>query len=242
MAKRFATIMSTIQWADRQRRFATAAVADSTATSSVRNPDEAGVVPTSPSVVSVASKMNPELKRDVETRLSDLLTRVIDWLKFAEAKNTGAVGLSSTGLGVIVTFLVAGPPLPTLAGIGLGLGAITLMLSLMLAVASFLPTTNLEKQLVGERERPNPTDNLLYYGHLARYEPRALTRAIAEMYFEHEGEEYAPGKLAIDLAGQVVTNARITVRKLALFKYSLLLFGFGVLVASAAMALTAFMA
>ena len=41
------------------------------------------------------------------------------------------------------------------------------MLSLLLTVASFLPSTNLEKHLVGERERPTPRDNLLYYGHLA---------------------------------------------------------------------------
>ena len=50
-----------------------------------------------------------------------------------------------------------------------------------------------------------------------------------------------PSKLDVDLAAQIVTNARITVRKLALFRYSLLLFGFGVLVASAAMALAAFL-
>jgi hypothetical protein len=185
--------------------------------------------------------MTADLKRDVERQLSELLTRVIDWLKFAEAKNTGAVGLSSTGLGVIVTFLVAGPPIPTLAGVGLGIGAVALMLSLMLAVASFLPSTNLEKHLMGARDKPNPGDNLLFYGHLARYEPRDLTRAIAEMYFGHEGEEMTPSKLAIDLAGQVVTNARITVRKLELFKYSLLLFGFGVLAASIAMAIAAFL-
>jgi hypothetical protein len=190
----------------------------------------------------VANTTSDELKRGIEDRLATLLDRVIDWLKFAEAKNTGAVGLSSTGLGVIVTFLVAGPPIPDSAGVGLGIGAVALMLSLMLAVASFLPTTNLEKQLVGERDQPSQADNLLFYGHLARYEPRALTRAIAAMYFEYEGEGYAPSKLAIDLAGQVVTNARITVRKLALFKYSLLLFGFGVLIASAAMALAAFLA
>jgi hypothetical protein len=115
------------------------------------------------------------------------------------------------------------------------------MLSLLLTVASFLPSTNLEKHLAGERERPTARDNLLYYGHLARYEPRALVEAIAEMYFEQEGETYAPSKLDIDLAAQIVTNARITVRKLALYRYSLLLFGFGVLVASAAMALAAFL-
>jgi hypothetical protein len=180
-------------------------------------------------------------QRDVEARLIDLLSRVIDWLKFAEAKNTGAVGLSSTGLGVIVTFLVAGPPIPTLAGVGLGVGALALMFSLLLTVASFLPSTNLEKHLVGDRERPTSRDNLLYYGHLARYEPRALVEAVAEMYFAQEREAYAPSKLAVDLAAQIVTNARITVRKLALFRYALLLFGFGVLVASAGMALAAFL-
>jgi Family of unknown function (DUF5706) len=184
--------------------------------------------------------MSSDIKRDVERQLSELLARVIDWLKFAEAKNTGAVGLSSTGLGVIVTFLVAGPPIPTMAGVGLGIGALALMLSLLLTVASFLPSTNLEKHLVGERERPTARDDLLYYGHLARYEPRALVEAIAEMYFDQEGETYAPNKLDIDLAAQIVTNARITVRKLALYRYSLLLFGFGVLVASAAMALASF--
>jgi hypothetical protein len=185
--------------------------------------------------------MSTDPQRDVERQLSELLTRVIDWLKFAEAKNTGSVGLASTGLGVIVTFLVAGPPIPTLAGVGLAVGAFALMLSLMLTVASFLPSTNLEKHLVGDRQRPTARDNLLYYGHLARYEPRALVEAIAEMYFEQQGEAYVPSKLAIDLAAQIVTNARITVRKLALFTYSLLLFGFGVLVASAAMALASFL-
>lgn len=184
--------------------------------------------------------MATDAKRDVEIRLSDLLNRVIDWLKFAETKNTGAVGLSSTGLGVIVTFLVAGPPIPTIAGVGLGLGAVALMVSLMLAVASFLPSTNLEKFLVGERDKPGPGDNLLFYGHLARYEPRALARAIGEMYFDQDADAPPPSKFAVDLAGQIVTNSRITVRKLGYFRYSLLLFGFGVLIAAAAMAVAAF--
>jgi hypothetical protein len=183
-----------------------------------------------------------DLKRDDEDRLGDLLNRVVDWLKFAEAKNTAAVGLSSTALGVIVTFLIAGPSVSALAGAGLAAGAVALMVSLMLAVASFLPSTNLEKHLLGEREAPGPGDNLLFYGHLARYEPRGLARAIAEHYFEPGEREYVPSKLAIDLAGQVITNARITVRKLAFFKYSLMLFGGGVLIAAAAMALTAFLA
>jgi Family of unknown function (DUF5706) len=178
-------------------------------------------------------------QRDVEVRLIDLLARIIDWLKFAEAKNTGAVGLSSTGLGVIVTFLVAGPPVPDIAGAGMAIGAVTLMLSLMLAVASFLPSTNLEKHLIGERTDPGPGDNLIFYGHIARYEPRALVKAIAEHYFGLSGEAAEPTRFSLDLAGQIVTNAHITVRKLEFFRYSLLLFAFGVLVAAAAMAFAA---
>ncbi|MBA3450723.1 MAG: hypothetical protein H0T18_05870 [Chloroflexia bacterium] len=184
--------------------------------------------------------MTADVKRDVEMLLADLLNRVIDWLKFAETKNTGAVGLSSTGLGVIVTFLVAGPPIPTIAGVGLGIGAVALMVSLMMSVASFLPSTDLEKFLVGDRQKPSPGDNLLFYGHLARYEPRALAQAIGELYFEHPDDGPPPSKFAIDLAAQIVTNSRITVRKLAFFRYALLLFGFGVLIAAAAMALAAF--
>lgn len=187
------------------------------------------------------SSSSREAEREVEARLADLLLRVIDWLKFAEAKNTAAVGLSSTALGVIVTFLVAGPPVPDLAGVGLSIGAVLLMVSLMLAVISFLPSTNLEKLLLGAREAPTANDNLLFYGHIARYEPKALARAIAETYFDHAGDAAEPSRFAVDLAGQIVTNARITVRKLKFFTWSLQLFAAGVLIASAAMAGTAVM-
>jgi hypothetical protein len=44
---------------------------------------------------------------------SALLNRVIAWLQFAESKHTGGVGLTSTALGVIVSFSLFGPPLPS---------------------------------------------------------------------------------------------------------------------------------
>jgi len=113
---------------------------------------------------------------------SALLNRVIGWLQFAESKHTGGVGLTSTALGVIVSFSLFGPPLPSLARVGIALGAVMLMLSLLLAVASFLPATDQERQLVGAGEPPKPDDNLISYGHLARYEPRALVRAVAIHY------------------------------------------------------------
>ena len=77
-------------------------------------------------------------------------------------------------------------------------------------------------------------------GHRNRH--RALARAIAVHYYGLEGEDAEPSRYAVDLAGQIVTNARITVRKLDFFKYSLQLFAGGVLIASAAMAVAAVLA
>ena len=69
--------------------------------------------------------------RDVEDRLADLLDGVIGWLQFAESKNTSIVGLIATALGLLVTVLVTGPSLPMLAALGLGLGAVLLMIALL---------------------------------------------------------------------------------------------------------------
>jgi hypothetical protein len=183
--------------------------------------------------------MATDRTRDIEDRLADFLDRVIGWLQFAESKNTGIVGLISTALGVIVTFLLAGPSVPTLAGAGLAVGAVMLMISLLLAVASFLPATNLERYLVGEGQPPG-VGNLIYYGHQAGYTPHDLVRAVAIHYAQVTPDEVVVSKLALDLAAQIVTNARITVRKLRLYRAALLLFASGVLIAAAAMALASF--
>ena len=185
--------------------------------------------------------MATELTRALEDRLTKLLESVIGWLQFAESKNTGIVGLISTALGVIVSFLLAGPAVPTLAGVGLAVGAGMLMIALLLAVASFLPATHLERYLVEAHESPGSEVNLLFYGHLARYTPHALVRAVASHYGEVPADEVVVSKFASDLAGQIVANARITVRKLRLYRAALLLFASGVLTAAVAMALTAFL-
>ena len=177
---------------------------------------------------------------DVEDWLVDLLDRVIGWLQFAESKNIGIVGLNSTFLGLLVVILATGPSVPTLARVGLAVCVLMLMISLPLAIASLLPATDLERYRTEERAPPGPEDNLIFYGHLARYEPRELVRAVACHYAQVTSDEVAVSKLALDLAEQIVTNARITVRKLRLYHSALLLFAAGVLIAAAAMTLAAF--
>ena len=126
--------------------------------------------------------MVTERTRDIEDQLADFLDRVIGWLRFAESKNLGSVGLIATFLGLIVSFSLFGPRLPFLAGVGLAVGALVLMISLLLAIISFLPVTDLGRDRIGHRGLPGREANLVFYGHLARYEPHALVRAVATHY------------------------------------------------------------
>jgi len=114
------------------------------------------------------------------------------------------------------------------------------MISLLLALASLLPATDLERYVMEERALPGVEDNLIYFGHLARYEPRALVRAAASHSAEVIPDEVVVSKLALDLAEQIVTNARITERKLRLYRSAMLLFAAGVLIAAVVMVLAAF--
>lgn len=154
--------------------------------------------------------------------LADMLHQVNDWLKFAEGKNAGIVGLASGGS----LALMATVPARAQEGWGIraGFAAATVFLafSLFAELASFMPRTNLARLLVRPAGPPSLEDNLLFYGHLARYVPIDLAKAVARRYCG--GQKGDVGNLHVDLAAQIATNARITVGKLRLFSYAVALF------------------
>lgn len=164
---------------------------------------------------------------DIEARLLDVLKQVNDWLKFAEAKNVGVVGLASGAIAVLLTFIIGAQAIPSEAGLALVVGGVCLALSLLVGLLSFLPQTNLERLVTGRRGKPEATDNLFYYGHLAKYAPRHLAEALARRYAGAKPDDL--GEVHADLAEQTITNARITLRKLRLFSLAVVLFVVGVL-------------
>ena len=154
----------------------------------------------------------------LEATLLTVLEMVNDWLKFAEAKNAGAVGAAVGGCAVLSASLTSDkrPPVPTPAALGLGLGGACLVLALLLALLALLPQTRpqtlLARLLAGRQGPPPGRGNLYYYGDLARYTPRALAQALAARH-----GEVPVGDGHLDLAAQIVVNSRITVAKLRLF-------------------------
>src|SRR4051812_36492334 len=106
---------------------------------------------------------------DLEDRLFQLLQLVNDWLKFGETKSGGMVvlaGLAATGL------LTYGSDIehPTLwDGWTLFLAGFFFTLSLSIAVWSFLPRRDAPKIASRLEGAPDDSDNIYYYGHLAKF-------------------------------------------------------------------------
>ena len=162
--------------------------------------------------------------------LGDMVAQVNDWLRFAEGKNAGLLGLASGSTLALVAALPSRRDESWLLRGGVALATLLVTLSLLVALASFLPRLN-QTRLLGQSHRMPESDvNLLYYGHLANYASQELALAVAHRYCDG-----APiSLLHLDLAAQAVTNSRIAVGKLRLFAWAARLFGaaFVVLVAT----------
>jgi len=155
------------------------------------------------------------------------LHQVNEWLRFAEGKNAGIVGLASAGALALATIIPDRTDDGPWTRLALAGAASFLALSLIAGLASFLPRTRLAR-LLGEPTTPvRPDDNLLFYGHLARYAPSDLAEAVARRYCGGTARDIGP--LHVDLGAQIVANARITVGKLRLFTSAVAFFAVAVL-------------
>ena len=162
---------------------------------------------------------------DLEERLFQLLELVNDWLKFGETKNGGMVvlaGVAGTGL---LTY-GSGIKDPTdWDGWTLFLAGFFFTISLSVAVWSFLPKKDAQKIESRLEGIPEDTDNLYYYGHLAKFRATDLIEKLCELH------ECDPGKATRgerDLAAQIIINSRITRSKMQLFSLASVAFLIGV--------------
>lgn len=178
----------------------------------------------------------PHSHDEVETKLLNILVMVNDWLKFAETKNAGLVGLGAAGAAVLGSFMGAADD--RLLTIGLASAAVLVSLSVLFGLASFFPRTGLARHLTHEVGRPAADDNLYYYGHLAKYSPTALVEAIARDYANIGYTDIVHARSRNDLAAQVIVNSRITLAKLQLFGIATWLFALAAVIALAAVLLS----
>lgn len=160
-----------------------------------------------------------------EKLLLGKLQRVIDFLKFAEAKNAAVLTLSSA-LIIAVGNLLLNPAVTTAIARGLWIALLLAMAAGLLAIISFVPRLCLPSFLGGRVAGPHPK-NLLYFGDTA-----ALT--LKEYKAMMEDHYVSSGKLTPqyfeDLLTQIHVNSSITHRKMRLFQIAAAHFGTAILV------------
>jgi hypothetical protein len=159
---------------------------------------------------------------DLLQQLKDVLASVNSWVVFAEAKNGALLALDNS-LALAILGIVLGRCMPRLLLWYLYDAIGFIMLSLLVALASFLPQGRPFQEgvgAVGER------DNLWFYGDIAHSDRRSYLAALAAALALTEPPD---SRLCEDLAGQVITNSKIAVRKYGYFTVAVRLLILGAL-------------
>lgn len=159
----------------------------------------------------------------MENRLQNIFSSVNDWIKFAEAKNAALFAANSTLIIAVLKEISISKWLeiwlPYRIGIGIYVGLLItqLALSATICLYSFFPQIK-HLPLAPQKEEPKDTDNLLFYGDIAHYEPKHYLRCL----YKQQGEYIiSTMPLEVDYARQIVVNSRIALRKYHLFTAAL---------------------
>jgi hypothetical protein len=146
------------------------------------------------------------------------LQRVIDFLKFAEAKNAALLALASAWLVASINLECSGKAIPGFFALSVPLAMLCALIAALLAMMSFLPRLNLPWFLGGKRAGPHPR-NLLYFGDISALSVKSLAEEMHTRYYpttEGHREEHIN-----DLIVQISVNSTITMRKMRLFLWGM---------------------
>ncbi|MDC8449785.1 MAG: DUF5706 domain-containing protein [Nitrospira sp.] len=130
-------------------------------------------------------------------------------MKYAEKKNA-ALLIAVSGL---VFSLIGRFPDKTSVGIRacFWIGCVSMVLSAVICLISFIP--EIEFPWIRTRRKTSSEGNLFFFGHIADYSASEFVEAL----YRGEGCQQVSNKLQLDLAGQIIVNARISLRKFRIF-------------------------
>lgn len=150
---------------------------------------------------------------EINKTLVEINKTVIDWLKFAEAKNAGLLtGNLAIIFGITKIDVIAKASLWTIAGAYYSSILFFCFLSSLLCLLSIVPQINIPYLFKTAGHEKNK--DLIFYGHIATHTPESYSKALQAALEEKFN--------TVDecLAGQIVINSRITMRKFQNFKWA----------------------
>lgn len=149
----------------------------------------------------------------LEKALAANLSRVNEWLRFAETKNAALLTFSSAWL-VAVCTLWSNQTAPAVVKWPLLLACPTIILAAMAAIISLLPRS--QKKNAGTTAQNHTTRNLLFHGNISELDIATALTSFSTRHKPPSGMKISPGLLA-DLSTQLVETSRITKYKFSMF-------------------------
>ena len=160
-----------------------------------------------------------------ERVLTANLSRVVDWVKYGDAKNAALLAFTSAWLAGIGNLLLtaAEKHTPSVIAFLLFVSEVLFLIGALCAIAALLPATDSLTVLSLPRRsfrallaaQPQKL-NLLFFGDIRRLEPHAFKVGLSQRYYP-KGARVVTEAYIGDLCSQTVVNARIAQRKFHLF-------------------------
>ncbi len=155
--------------------------------------------------------MSNEVKKEIDSVFKDIFDNVNTWLHFAEAKNVALIAMNIA----LLSAIFSASNIYTCFFLYFTISSLFIV-STLFCLFSFLP-----KLTRIQNNKTSCENNLLFYAYIASLTPTEYVKRIYNYYFENAsaGEEISP--LHLDYAKEIVSNSRITVRKIKIFNCAL---------------------
>lgn len=173
--------------------------------------------------ISTGTQKNKNIMKE---DLKEIFKNVNDWLKFAEAKNAGALTFSSAL--VFASLKMLNTDNHCYVNIALTVLSVIGASGIILAFISFSPVLNkyYKKKIDGTGEY----DNVYFFMDLKDYKDFKNNqdhKALLKLIYKKSGKTYVENALEEDIAIQIITNSQIAFRKYEIFKLILKFYGWG---------------
>ncbi|WP_028465658.1 Pycsar system effector family protein [Nisaea denitrificans] len=163
--------------------------------------------------------------RDLFEKIAvDNLSRAIDFLKFAEAKNGAVVTLSSAWAFACISLQASNLELTSWLKIALQISIPFALLATLVSLFSFDP-----RLAIKSKSNSKNIPNLLFFGDISRVGYKEFKELIRDYYMPDHSRSYTD-KYIDDLLNQVHENSIIAIRKFRFFQISVTFLSVSILI------------
>jgi hypothetical protein len=144
--------------------------------------------------------------------LASTLLRVVDFLKFAEAKNAALLTFASAWMLGSIALLASAHSPSGIVGNAFRAALLLFAMAAVTALWSLLPKVDLRRL----HRDPVQEKSLLFFGDVAGFDTLEYETRVGERYMPEEGQSVTD-KYLHDLSVQISVNSRLAKRKYKLF-------------------------